>query len=192
MERIIPDNLNSGLPLILWAFGVLILPFRWVMGLAIAILCHEGGHLLTLYLLGIPIMGIRSGMTGFRIVTYELTPTQEFLAASAGPLFSFLLLLIRNIFPELAICGLVQGLFNLLPIYPSDGGRILSAVLYKFAPDRRNRILRLTGLIFLIILAVFTIIMIRGCTASVFTVLAMVFGTMFRNIPCKETPKEVK
>lgn len=192
MERIIPDDLNAGLPLILCALGVLMLPLRWILGLIIAILCHEGGHLLALYLLGIPVMGIQGSLTGFRIVTYELTPGQEFLAAFAGPLFSFLLLLIRNIFPELAICGMVQGLFNLFPIYPSDGGRMLSAVLCKLTPERRNRILRTTGLVFLIILATSTIFLIRGCTAGVCAVLAVVFWTRFRNIPCKDAAKEVK
>lgn len=192
MERSIPEYQRGGLGLILCALAVLILPFRWILGLTIAILCHEGGHLLALYLLDIPVMEIRGSLTGIRILTYELSPIQEFIAASAGPLFSFLLVTLKNVFPEVAVCAMVQGFYNLMPIYPSDGGRILSAILYKLEPERKDRILCLTGLLFLIFIAAAAVFVFRGSSLGVFIVCAFAFWTRFRNIPCKETPKEVK
>ena len=65
-----------------------------------------------------------------------LSPVRELLAAAAGPVGSLSLMLMGRFFPRLALCGLVQGLFNLLPIYPLDGGRILRRALELALPDR--------------------------------------------------------
>jgi Zn-dependent protease len=52
-----------------------------------------------------------------------LTPWQELLCASAGPAGSILLLVFLHDFPELSVCGIAHGIYNLLPVYPLDGGR---------------------------------------------------------------------
>jgi Zn-dependent protease len=63
--------------------------------------------------------------------TTPLTPIQEAFCALAGPMGSFLVLLMSEVLPEAALCGLFQGAYNLLPIYPLDGGRISLCVLPK-------------------------------------------------------------
>lgn len=54
---------------------------------------------------------------------------KEALCALAGPVGSFSVVLLAEYFPEAALFGLVQGLYNLLPVYPLDGGRILRCLL---------------------------------------------------------------
>ena len=54
---------------------------------------------------------------------------QEFLSAMAGPAAGFLLVLLFPWFPRIAFSALVQSLFNLLPIYPFDGGRVIRSIM---------------------------------------------------------------
>ena len=68
----------------------------------------------------------------------ELDAKGECLCALAGPLGSLILAFLP--FSTLALCGLVQGLFNLLPIMPLDGGRILGYFLEMTLPRYREKI----------------------------------------------------
>ena len=72
-------------------------------------------------------------------VEYRYASTAEM--AALGPDF-FLRLGIEYI----AIANIVIGLFNLLPLFPLDGGRILSAILWAIT-NNRQRALRATSLI---------------------------------------------
>ena len=109
--------------------------------------------------------------------TSPMTPGREALCALAGPLGSFLLLLLARHFPEAAVCGIVQGGYNLIPIYPLDGGRILRCLL----PEK---ICRWTEIIFLAVLFLF-----MGIISPKFAIILLFTLSIFLirgKLTCKE------
>ena len=124
---------------LLGALALLIVPLPWLQAGITAAAVHELSHVLTIYLLGGRISSIRLNPGGARIMVTGLSYGREILAAFAGPAGSLMLLLSGE--SRLAICGLTQGLFNLLPVYPMDGGRILYCLTALFfTPETGERI----------------------------------------------------
>ena len=108
---------------------LLLLPLNWVMASLAAAAFHECCHILALRFCAIPIYGIRIGGRGATLETGPVSVMEEFICALAGPLGSIFLSLFIHTFPRIGICGLVQGLYNLLPFRLMDGGRILRCVI---------------------------------------------------------------
>lgn len=124
---------------------VLLLPLKWIISVLIAAAVHEMGHLAALKYCGIPVCGIRIGSCGVKILTVFMLPKQEILCSAAGPLCSLSLLLLWGEYPLLSFIGLVQGVFNLLPFYPMDGGRIVKAIvrmIREMAVPKKNSLQR--------------------------------------------------
>ena len=117
------------------------------------VLAHELTHSLTAVCFGIRVPVITLTVAG-GVATMDRIPREpkkEFLIAAAGPLFNFVLaglayfpisrtLGARALFsPDLSTwsgalvnlywANLVLGLFNLIPAFPMDGGRILRSAL---------------------------------------------------------------
>lgn len=130
---------------ILGAMALLTLPLKWLIGAAVAAGVHEAGHLLAIALVGAGSAGIRVGCRGAKIDAVFSKPWQELVCTAAGPAASLSLLLLASRFPRLGICGFVQGIYNLLPIYPLDGGRILACILAWMSPSRAEKITRRVG-----------------------------------------------
>ena len=107
------------------AILLLLLPLRWIGAGFLAALVHELGHYVTVRLLGGGIVSGEISCRGAKMTALPMKPGQELLAVLAGPGASLLLLFLGPLFPRLAFCGLIQGMFNLLPIYPLDGGKAL-------------------------------------------------------------------
>ncbi len=105
------------------AATVLLLPLPWVVGWLLSSAFHELCHLGALRLAGISIHTLELGAGGARIRTAPMPPVCEALCALAGPLGALLLVGLGGIFPQLAICALVQSGYHLLPVSPLDGGR---------------------------------------------------------------------
>lgn len=81
-----------------------------------------------------------------------MTDAQELFCALAGPMGSFLLLFFCRKAPLLALCGFVQGVFNLLPVFPLDGGRAMGCLLRLIAPEQGDRIADAIGVVFLLLI----------------------------------------
>lgn len=133
----------------------LILGFITAIFFFASVLTHELSHSVVANLSGISIRKINLFMFGgvAQMSKPPQTAVQEFLMAIAGPLASFVLSIFFGIFwfglrltnfkflPVIAFFGYLSlinlslGIFNLLPGFPLDGGRILRSILWYLTED---------------------------------------------------------
>lgn len=133
-----------------------ILAVLGALGLFFSIVFHEFWHSYVARKFGVPIKGITLFVFGgvAEMEDDPKTPKSEFWIAIAGPLSSFFLAaffyLIFNlagnmgleqgfvsVFMYLALINLILAIFNLIPAFPMDGGRILRAILWHTQKDLR-------------------------------------------------------
>jgi stage IV sporulation protein FB len=114
------------------AIALLLLPANWVIGWLAAAAFHEFCHYCALLLCGVQVYTMRISHVGAFIEAEHMRPGQELITSLSGPFGSLLLLVFLRIYPEVAISALLQSAFNLLPIYPFDGGRALRVLLWFF------------------------------------------------------------
>ena len=122
--------------------------------LFVSVLLHEFGHALTARWFKIPVHSIRLFIFG-GVAQFEHEPEKasyEFWISLAGPavniLLGLLLLLAEPVFTGhefplaivkyLAIINIILGVFNLIPGFPLDGGRVLRAILWSLNHDFRK------------------------------------------------------
>jgi len=152
----------------------------YVCLLFVCVTLHELGHCFMARRFGVTVPRILllpiGGMAEFSSIPKR--PRSEILIALAGPATNFLVASILMIFalhttnwnPEdfpdhgvellqhLVIMNIVMGCFNLLPVFPMDGGRILRALFATRLPYRKaTRIAVRTGEV-LSILGAFTMV----------------------------------
>jgi Zn-dependent protease len=121
----------------------------YILALFASVLLHEIGHVLVARWYGIGTREIvMFPIGGVSRLENQPKARQELLIVAAGPLVNLLIAIIllatqRNFFPletlrvptdanliqRIAMGNLLLGLFNLLPAYPMDGGRILRSVI---------------------------------------------------------------
>ena len=138
------------------AFLLLVLPLDWFLSGVAASVIHELCHIGALYLLHGKITGIHIHISGCVLETDRIAESKQFFSILAGPAGSFSLLFFSRLSPKIAICGLMQGIYNLIPVLPLDGGRLLQLLLFRFFPGRAENVLDLTAIfvcVFMLILA---------------------------------------
>lgn len=123
--------------LFLLAAMLLLLPLPWVIAALLAAAVHETFHLLAVYALGGKVYKIIIGGRGAVIHSESMSPGREFICTLAGPMGSLFILLFARWLPRTAVCGLIHGVFNLLPLLPLDGGRILRCLLFSILSPPR-------------------------------------------------------
>ncbi len=93
---------------------------------------HECGHLFAAYLLNCPPKELVISCFGMRMVTEpsgNYSVLTDILIALAGPMInilSFFILYCLPVAPIYSTVHLVMAMFNLLPVFPLDGGRALA------------------------------------------------------------------
>jgi len=168
---------------------ILLVPIELVFSFYLAAAVHEAGHLLILWLFHVPVFGISFRIGGAVIETAPVPLKEELICTAAGPFGSFLCLLFLRHFPLLAVCALFQGTFNLLPVYPMDGGRILQCLCLLLCPNRAAAICKITGLLTITMICALCIFLFLHTAECLYLFIAFYFLLQTRGkikISCKE------
>jgi Zn-dependent protease len=149
-------------------------PVTWILGavtallFALSVLLHELGHAYFALRSGIAIKGITLFLFGglAQLAREPDSPGAEFKIALAGPAVSLGLTAVFGAFYlfDIALVGValpaitgpalwllrinfILAVFNLIPGFPLDGGRVLRAILWKFTGSemKANRIATVSG-----------------------------------------------
>jgi len=179
----------------------------WIIGivsgliLIMSVILHELCHSLMARKMGLPIKRITLFFLGgaSELPEEPKSPGIEFKMALAGPLSSIAIGVLfglmwftfknENFSTELlaitqygALINIILGIFNLLPAYPMDGGRLLRSVLWKWKGNLINatKIASRTGVIlsYLMIFSGVAIIVLGGSLGGLWIIL---IGWFIRN-----------
>ena len=134
--------------------ALLVMAVTAMLGLFGSLIVHELAHAIVARRFGLRISGITLFLFGgvAELQSEPVSGSTEFWIAIAGPFASFCLALgfwfsalvsdfiglpdaALSIFGYLAVINLVLALFNLLPAFPMDGGRVLRAWLWTRSGD---------------------------------------------------------
>src|SRR5207248_2821624 len=131
----------------------LIFGWQFAVGLVVLLFVHEMGHAVVMKLKGIPIGGmIFIPLLGAAVIMKQMprNAKDEAEVGIAGPIAGAIAAMVcltiarenpDTVWAPLAYFGFFMNLFNLIPIVPFDGGRILAAI------DRRIWIIGFIGLV---------------------------------------------
>lgn len=171
-----------------------IVPLQWLFVMVVAVTVHELGHLTALRLFGVRPTGLHVDLTGIRLSIPPLPPWQELVCAASGPAASGLLVLLSGLFPRLALCALVHGLFNLVPVYPLDGGRVLRCFLILlFKENTACRLSDIIGTGILLLIALFCLYLVRYLgIAPLLAAVLLGIRSLERKRPCKSVHLRVQ
>lgn len=178
--------------------------FLWVSGLALFIFLHELGHAFAAQLVGVQVKSVMVWLLGglTNLAQRPEKPMHNLFIYAAGPLVNMLLAFVcvvfymltvtvflpfssnhetyiwlqtfQNLFFSLAIVNLILIVFNLIPIYPLDGGAILHAGMeWLFGKTNADRITLIVG-VPLLVLMVGVAIYLRDYVLLFFCVLIAV------------------
>ena len=144
-----PEEFKNWSPLLYWFMGA-----TTAIMLFASVLLHELGHSVIALWYKVPVRSITLFLFG-GVAQIEAEPPSaiaEFFIAVAGPLVSLILailfhtlqLLAGGVEPVLGLAkylayiNLALVLFNLIPGYPLDGGRVLRAIVWAITGDIRR------------------------------------------------------
>jgi len=159
-----------------WFFLIILIfsnNFLSVFSYLVCVILHEFGHFLMANFLGyklnkITFLPFGVSISGKENVFYK--PSHEILIAISGPLVNLILLVIclalfwlfpivYSVLENFYFSNLITFIFNFLPVYPLDGGRVLYAYIKRKKPiNKAYKLIKIIGVIFSALLFILFII----------------------------------
>lgn len=182
---------GSPVELSYWFFLLfLILPVPTVIAVFISILIHELSHAYVADRLGWSVSGIKIDLfTGSAAIDTNIHERDSIPVVAAGPLSNLALAIVSifiglffpyNFLVTMVVVNILLFLFNILPIYPMDGGRILRDTLYLKLKNRRKSV-RISAVVSLI-----TTTLVLIYAISTFSVILIIFCLLFGYMALKD------
>lgn len=185
------DFVGAPVELSIWFFILFLwMPVSWVIAIFVSVLIHEMAHAYVADRRGWRVFGIKVDLfTGSAAVDTNIPEKDAIPVVAAGPLSNLLLAILcipfysflANINPvfdgfmnDLFIVNIFMFIFNILPIYPMDGGRLLKDFLFiKMKGNRRlaKKISGYVSLTFSVALLLYSI--------SIMAFLLILFSALF-------------
>lgn len=170
---------------ILLSIALLIIPLPWLAAWVVAAAIHECCHYLALRLLKVEVISVVIGAGGATINTGPIPWKKEVFCALAGPVGGLLLCLGAVRFPRLAVCAMAQSAFNLLPVYPLDGGRVVRCIVLRLFGDSAARtVCFIIGVLCFVFVIAFSVYWELGI-APILLVFLFAIRYIPIKIPCK-------
>ena len=185
------DFVGAPVELSLWFFILFLwMPVSLVIAIFVSVLIHEMAHAYVADRRGWRVFGIKVDLfTGSAAVDTNIPEKDAIPVVAAGPLSNLLLAILCipfysflvNINPiidgfmnDLFVINILMFIFNILPIYPMDGGRLLKDFLFiKMKGNRRlaKKISGYVSLTFSVALLLYSI--------SIMAFLLILFSALF-------------
>ena len=178
------------------ALMLLILPLQWLFAAIFAAAVHELGHYAAIRLTGGCVSRVQLRRNGAIMEMIPANAAQEAACALAGPICGGMLILFYRCFPRIAVCAFVQTAFNLLPVYPLDGGRAINAILRCFLTERSAsalcRGIAVVSIAVLCVLCAYAAFTLRLGMNAFIPLLMIILKTKNRKMPCKQALQQVQ
>lgn len=174
---------------IMLAWMILILPLHWIIPALLAAFLHEAGHYIAILCCSGIHADVRFYTFSARIPLPPMRRGQELICALAGPTVGLLLAALYPVFPRLALCALAQSVYNLLPVYPLDGGRTIRVLADLFLPpvyaDWLCEFLKWLFIGAMIILGIYAAVVWKAGLFLIVLALSLIIRGRNAKIPCK-------
>lgn len=170
------------------ALLLMILPLDWLLSAVIAAVFHELCHIFLLWMLNGNIQSVKLGAEGCVIEATGIGEVGQFLSILAGPLGSLALVLFCRTAPKIGVCGLIHGLYNLLPVLPLDGGRLLQLLLYRICPGKAEYLSDVVAIAVCIAAVLGGLCLSLAVSTGIWPLLITIvwsIKSLVRKIPCK-------
>lgn len=172
------------------ALMLLMLPLQWLLAAAVAAMYHELCHILSIRLCRGNIHSFSFSTDGAKLDIADLSPAQELICSLAGPIGGLSLLFLSKWIPRIAVCAAFQSLYNLLPIYPLDGGRALRCGITLLMPEKHAirfcEVVETVCLIAIIMMSLYASFLLKLGIYPLVPTILIFLHTKFRKTPCKQ------
>jgi stage IV sporulation protein FB len=132
----------------------------FIVVIAVSVLIHELGHALVIRRMGWDAEIVLHGFGGVTLSRSQPTPLQQVGISFAGPAMNLLLIAVGLLFRPLFDAGIIAvflhylvfvnaflAVFNLLPIFPLDGGQAFRSLLLMVVPAKATLITAGIGMV---------------------------------------------